>query len=208
METRGFPLEIKELSQAGEIVGLAAAFGNIDNGGDRIISGAFSKSLAEHKAAGSMPAMLMHHDLKRPCGVWTELVETNEGLLAKGRFSIDAADGREAYALTRDGAMRGLSVGYIAEEKSYVADARELRAVKLFEVSLVAVPMNDRTRVQSIKSIHNAKDIADLLREAGLSGRQAKAAAGAAWRSINETDDADLAAASALTGALARPQTI
>lgn len=207
METQGFSLEIKELSQTGEIVGLAAAFGNIDNGGDRIMSGAFAKSLADHKAAGSMPAMLMHHDIKRPCGVWTDLTETSDGLLAKGKFTTDAADGREAYALTRDGAMRGLSVGYIAEEKTYVADARELHAVKLFEVSLVSVPMNDRTRVRSIKSIRGARDIADLLREAGLSGRQAKAAAGAAWRSINESES-DHEAETALAGALARLRTI
>ncbi|QNE04460.1 HK97 family phage prohead protease [Croceicoccus marinus] len=79
MEIAGFPLEIKNLSEGGEIVGLAAAFGNVDHGGDIIIKGAFGASLAQHKAAGTSPAMLLHHDMQRPIGRWTELTETDEG---------------------------------------------------------------------------------------------------------------------------------
>ena len=50
--------------------------------------------------------------------------------------------------------------------------------------------MHDRTRVTAIKSITNARDIAEILQEAGLSGRKAKVAAGAAWKTLNENDDA------------------
>ena len=48
--------------------------------------------------------------------------------------------------------------------------------------------MNNRTRITSVKSITNAKDIADLLQEAGISSRRAKLAAGAAWKAINQED--------------------
>lgn len=82
-------------------------------------------------------------------------------------------------------------------------DARELKAVTLHEVSLVAVGMNDRARVTSIKAIDGAGDIADLLRAGGVSGRRAKAAAGLAWKAINDSDDDD-AAQIALVGAMAR----
>lgn len=61
--------------------------------------------------------------------------------------------------------------------------------LELIEGSLVTVPSNPKTLVSSIKSITGAGDIADLLRQAGVSGRKAKAAAGIAWKSINETDD-------------------
>ena len=49
--------------------------------------------------------------------------------------------------------------------------------------------MNDSTRVTSIKAITGARDIAEILQASGLSGRQAKTAAGAAWKSINSQDD-------------------
>jgi hypothetical protein len=48
--------------------------------------------------------------------------------------------------------------------------------------------MHDRTRVTAIKS-HD--DIRDLLREVGVPSRKAKAAAGVAWKAINETDETD-----------------
>lgn len=46
---------------AGEIVGIASAFGNPDAMGDIVAPGAFAVSLSEHKAAGTMPAMLWAH---------------------------------------------------------------------------------------------------------------------------------------------------
>lgn len=207
MQTRAFPLQIKSLDDAGTIEGVAAAFDNVDFGGDRIIPGAFAKSLSDHRARGSMPAMLLHHDLHRPCGVWTDMAEIGDGLQAKGRLTLDSADGREAHALASAGALRGLSVGYVPDVVGQARDARELKAVTLHEVSLVAVGLNDRARVTSVKSIDGAGDIADLLRAGGVSGRRAKAAAGLAWKAINNSDDDD-AAQAALLGALSRLKTL
>ncbi|HQE41534.1 MAG TPA: HK97 family phage prohead protease [Zoogloea sp.] len=195
MNNQAFPFQIKELSQTGEIVGLAAAFGNVDSGGDRILPGAFAASLAEHRSAGTTPAMLLHHDMQRPIGVWTELAETREGLLAKGRITIDAKDGREAYELARSGALSGLSIGYKVEQERLAATSRDLVKLKLFEISLVAMPMNNLTRLHSVKTIGSVRDIEDLLRSGGLSGRQAKAAASAAWKSVNPTQHDDEAKA-------------
>lgn len=59
----------------------------------------------------------------------------------------------------------------------------------------------------SIKTIGSARDIAELLQEAGISGRRAKAAAGAAWKSINDQDDeaaADSELAALIQSATAR----
>lgn len=203
METWAFPLEIKELTQAGEIVGLAAAFGNIDHGGDRILPGAFAKTLADHRANGTRPAMLLHHDMSRPVGVWKELSETANGLMAVGKLTLASNDGKEAYALARDGALTGLSVGYVIDKASQARDARELAAIKLIEVSLVSCPMNDLARLQTVKQIGGVRDLEELMRLGGFSNRQAKAAASAAWRAINQTDD-DEAARAVLASALER----
>lgn len=193
MERTDFSLEIKELSEAGQIEGLIAAFGNVDHGGDRIMPGAFKSAM------GTSIPMLLHHKQDRPIGRWHDMAETTDGLYAKGRLTRGVRDADEAYALAKDGALTGLSIGYKVRRGNYAGKARELHDVQLFEASLVAVPMNERARVTSVKSITSAKDIADLLREFGdISGRQAKAAAGAAWATINDSAE-DAQAEAALT---------
>jgi phage head maturation protease len=118
-----------------------------------------------------------------------EWKETADGLFVKGTITLATRDGQEAHALARDGALTGISIGYVPQQKSYVGNTRVLSAVDLHEASLVAIPMNDRARVTAIKSITGARDIAELLQEAGVSGRKAKAAAGAAWKAINDSND-------------------
>lgn len=196
MDTLNFPFEIKSIDDAGHIEGVAAGIGDIDNVGDRIMPGAFTKTLADR--GGQPVPMLLHHDMRRPIGAWSDLSQTKTGLHAKGKITLASRDGADAHALAKDRALTGLSIGYRVEQERKTADAREIHALKLFEISLVAVPAHDRGRLHAVKSISNVDDIRDLLQEAGMSGRQAKAAAGAAWRAIhdtkNEPDAAELAA--------------
>jgi HK97 family phage prohead protease len=188
------PFELKALDEAGHIEGLAAGVGDMDSGGDTILPGAFARTLA---ARGDRPLpMLRQHDQGRSIGVWTELKEVPDGLYAKGRITLATRDGAEAYALARDGALPGISIGYVARNPRFdTKGARTLPEIDLHEASLVSVPMHPRSRVASIKSIGSAGDIAELLRERGVSGRQAKAAAGFAWKAINESTNDDDAGA-------------
>ena len=189
MEYAGSPFDIKELNDSGRIEGLLAGFGDVDHGGDRLLPGCLSKSLASRSAP--LP-MLLHHDLKRPIGAWKQWEERSEGLYVKGSLSLSTRDGQEAHALAKDGALTGLSIGGqpVRGDVDQKTGVRQVTEALLFEGSLVTVPMHDRARVTSIKSIGSARDIADLLQDAGLSGRKAKAAAGAAWKTLNESDDA------------------
>lgn len=196
MEHAAFPLEIKELSEEGVIAGLGAAFGNVDLGGDRIVPGAFRKTLAER---GDRPIpMLMCHDAKRPLGAWSKARETAQGLEVEGRLTLEAPEGKAALALARDGALSGLSIGYLPGRHGFVGEVRELHEIKLLEISLTPLPMNEAARVHTVKTIANVRDIAEVLRERGMSGRKAKAAAAAAWKAITDSDneaaaDAELA---------------
>lgn len=193
MDFAASPFEIKQLDDAGHIEGLAAAFGNIDRGGDKMLFGSVTKSLA---ARGSRPLpMLLCHDPKRPIGAWKEWVERPDGLHVKGKVTTQSRDGQEAYALARDGGLTGISIGYVATGKAYERDTRVLSEVDLREASLVPVPMNERAQVTAVKSIAGARDIEELLRESGLSSRRAKAAASVAWKSINEQSDDEAAEA-------------
>ena len=204
MEYAGSPFEIKQLNDGGQIEGLLAGFGNADSHGDVIGTKAFSRTLAER---GSRPLpMLIHHDLRRPVGAWKEWNETGEGLYVKGALSLQTRDAQEAYALAKDGALTGLSIGYNIKQatRDTQTGGRNLLDVDLVEGSPVTIPSNPKTHVSAIKSIGSASDIAELLREAGVSGRKAKAAAGFAWKAINEQDDADEEVRAILNASAAR----
>jgi HK97 family phage prohead protease len=193
MEFAGSPFEIKSLNDSGHIEGLLAGFNNVDHGGDKLLPGCLSKSLA---ARTTPLPMLLFHDMKRPIGAWKEWREQADGLYVAGNLTLASRDAQEAHALAKDGALTGLSIGW--EPKQSTRDAagnRVISEAELYEGSLVPVPMNDKARVTAIKGIAGARDIAELLQEAGMSGRKAKAAAGAARNAINETDDDEAAEA-------------
>ncbi len=167
MEYAGSPFEIKELSDSGTIEGLLAGFGDVDHGGDRLLPGCLTKTLASRNSP--LP-MLLHHDMKRPIGAWKEWQERSEGLYVKGSLTLSTRDAQEAHALAKDGALTGLSIGWNAKRKSLDqrSGVRTIEEAELFEGSLVAIPMHNRARVSAIKSITKAQDIRELLQDAGV----------------------------------------
>lgn len=169
LKTHDFALETKAVGGAGEVEGLAVGYGNLDRGGDIVLPGAISASITRKSA---LP-MLMYHDQKRPVGVWTSFAEVSEGLLVKGRFSMSTELGREAHALVKDGALRGLSMGYVTLKEQKVGKANHLIEVDLHEVSLCTIPMNEKTLITDVKSILDAgklptiREFEEFLRDAG-----------------------------------------
>ena len=95
MQRSSFAWEVKGIDETGYIEGLAAGYGNVDFGGDRILPGACTKTL---EGRSGVP-MLLFHDQKRPVGRWSEFTETPDGLVAKGRITVKSRDGAEAYEL-------------------------------------------------------------------------------------------------------------
>jgi HK97 family phage prohead protease len=177
---KDFGLEIKGIDETGYIEGLAAGYGNVDHGGDRILPGAFTKSL---QGRSGVP-MLLYHDMKRPIGKWSEFRETEQGLLTKGKIAIKTRDGGEAHELASNGALSGLSIGYEPLVKRMAGKVRELVELALHEVSLVSIGMNPLATVTNVKTILEDGELPSLpqfeefLREAGFSKTQATAIAG------------------------------
>jgi HK97 family phage prohead protease len=188
MNYAGSPLEIKQLGDSGHIEGLLAGFGDVDHGGDKLLAGCLTKSLASRTTP--LP-MLLCHDQRKPIGAWHQWEERPEGLFVKGAIVLDTRDGQEAHALAKSGALTGLSIGWLKGRNppAFERGTRVISEAHLIEGSLVPVPMHERTRITAIKSIAGARDIEDLLHEAGLSGRKAKTAASAAWKAINDNPD-------------------
>lgn len=188
MDFAASPFDIKSISDSGHIEGLLAGFNNVDHGGDRLMHGAFAKTLATR--SNPLP-MLLHHDQKRPIGAWKEWAETSSGLYVKGQMTLAARDAQEAHALAKAGALTGLSVGWAPRraETDQKSGIRTIVEADLFEGSLVTIPMNDKARVASVKAIGSVRDIEELLRAGGISGRKAKVMSGAAWKAFNQSED-------------------
>lgn len=178
MDELDFALDAKSLDDDGNIEGLAVGYGDADHGGDVVVRGA-----VQLEGRKSLP-MLLHHDRKRPVGVWTDFDDRAEGLHVKGRFSSSQA-GREAREDVRLGAITGLSMGFITQKRKFEGKSRHLLQVGLHEISLVTVPMNNRTRITGFKDIlgggdlPTVRDFEDYLRDAGFSRAKATAMAAA-----------------------------
>lgn len=206
MNELDFTLDIKAMDADGAIEGLAAGYGNVDHGGDVMLPG------SAQLASKTVP-MLLYHDQKRPVGVWNEFKETPEGLAAKGRFAMSTNAGREAHAMTKDGALGGLSIGYNAKRHSIVGKARHIAEAIVHEISLVTIPMNSKSLIVSVKDIIGAgalpslPQFEDFLREAGFTNSQAKAITGKGLASLiqreaGSTSNDEAAAFYAALGAL------
>lgn len=179
---KDFGLEIKGIDETGYIEGLAAGYGNVDHGNDKILSGAFAKSIA---GRAGVP-MLLYHDMRRPIGKWSEFTETSDGLITKGKIAVKTRDGGEAYELANAGALGGLSIGYDPIVKRMAGKVRELVELALHEVSLVTIGMNPKALITGVKEILEAgelpsvREFEEFLRDAGgFSKSQAAACASA-----------------------------
>jgi HK97 family phage prohead protease len=181
-EVRNFALQLKSVGDDGTVEGYGSVFGVRDSYDDVIAAGAYVASLAAHKAAGTMPAMLWQHDAAAPIGIWTEMIEDSKGLRIKGKLALDTVKGAEAYALLKMGALNGLSIGFISKQWAYdrETDVRTLTEVDLWEVSLVTFPANDKSRITGVKAadvagVKTIRQAEQALRDAGFSADAAKA---------------------------------
>lgn len=172
--------ELKALHEDGTFEGYASVFDVEDDMRDVVAPGAFRASLAAHRKAGRMPALLWQHDRTEPIGGWLDLREDATGLYVKGRlFVADIPRARQAHALLKGGGLSGLSIGFrtVQAEIDETSGIRKLIEIELFEVSLVTFPALESARVTSVKAgTHpSAREVEHRLRAGGFSRRQAKA---------------------------------
>ena len=139
--------------EAGTFAGYAAVWGKRDAFGDVVQPGAFAKSLAAHKAAGTRPLMLKGHDPNAVIGTWDSVTEDATGLKVSGRLVLDATEGRDAYALMKAQAIDGLSIGFRTVRATPApGGGRIVQEMELIEVSLVARPAQPAARVLNVRS--------------------------------------------------------
>lgn len=170
LEHKRLDLEVKAEGEDGEFTGYGSAFWTVDEGGDRVAEGAFASSLKSR-----MPKMLWQHDPGQPIGKWLEAREDKNGLYLRGKLSLGTTQGRDAYALMKDGVLDGLSIGYRTRKSFNEGNVRVLKEIDLLEVSLVTFPMNPLATVTGMKSEFTERDLERVLRQTGFSRTEAKA---------------------------------
>ncbi len=150
MDTKDFTFEIKAVDEQGVFEGALSVYNIVDEGGDVVEPGAFTKTLQE---GGGVVPLLWQHDAKQPIGT-LELRDSPTALLAKGKLVLAVPKAREAYELLKGRALRGLSIGYKAVKQAIdpSGEIRRLKELRLFEGSLVSVPMNPAAVVTAVKS--------------------------------------------------------
>lgn len=169
-----------EATARGEFTGYASTFGNVDLGGDIVEAGAFKETLSKRGPGGV--AMLWGHDPRQPpIGKWLDLREDERGLVARGQLILDVARARDVHALMREGALKGLSIGYRIPAGGAEMDRRGVRRIKaadVHEISVVTFPMNTRAQVSRVKAedlseedLKNEIEAALTMRGAGLMSR-------------------------------------
>lgn len=150
MEYKIFGAEFKAQGDKGEYEGYFSVFGNVDDGGDVIHPGAFKKTIQER---GKRVKVFYAHDWLKLIGPPPDvLMEDSRGLFARGRLTLESFWGREVWALMKDRALTEGSIGYEAVKFDYdESGIRNLREVKLYEISPVPLGMNALTELRAIK---------------------------------------------------------
>lgn len=195
------PLTIKSVSDSGEFEGYGSVFGVEDSSSDVVVRGAFTATLEKWKAKSRLPAMLWQHNMSEPIGIYTEMREDDIGLYVKGRLLIDADPlAKRAHAHMKAGSLSGMSIGYMLDDYEYDKEKGVwiLKAIDLWEVSLVTFPANDDARITDVKSLLARGEtpppskVERALREVGFSGSQAKAFMAKGYSAVSPREaDAD-----------------
>jgi uncharacterized protein len=155
MAFKSAKFEIKSIDDAGTFTGLASVFGNVDLGGDVIEHGAFVKTISDKPQV----PILLGHDPNQIIGIGN-LKETTQGLEIAGKLVLDSnPPAQRAYSLMKAGALKGLSIGFDVVRHAMQGSVRQLKELKLYEVSLTPFPMNEAAQVVTVKAVDHSGEL-------------------------------------------------
>lgn len=208
-----------EDSEAGWLEGYAAVFGNIDEYYEIVEPGAFRKTVSERVAAGKVKLMTRHFahggSTADIVGTVTEAKEDDYGLWVHADFAkTDLA--QETRTLVNEGHVTGLSIGYepISWERDTTEDGKEilrLKELKLYDVTITAVPVNPEAAITNAKTAISAaaKAEADLLKsEPDSLGDLSTRYEAAAKQLRDAADTLDAVCKAAKSGGISKAETV
>jgi HK97 family phage prohead protease len=156
-ETKTVAARVTEAKADGTATALVSVFGNVDLGGDRVMPGAFTRTLQEWQAKGDPIPVIWSHDWDNPESFvgWADpkdITESDEGLVVPMQFDLDRPRAEQVHHLLKTRRVTQFSFGYFTRAFVDVDDAdygtvRELTDIDLFEVGPTLVGMNPETEL-------------------------------------------------------------
>jgi HK97 family phage prohead protease len=167
MQVKSFPLEaievkIKATTDAphGEFTALVSVFNNTDLVGDRVMPGAFAKSLANYTAKGKNLPIVWSHDWGNAesfIGKTLSAVETEQGLMIRGAF-FDTPRAQTVRTLLAEKVVNEFSFAYdTITEKKGDDGINELYELHILEAGPTLKGANPATQLIAAKTIAKNK---------------------------------------------------
>lgn len=197
-------IALKRLANASEgvIEGLASTF-DVDRQGDRIMPGAFARSIAAFDAGELVVPLLLDH--LTAIGSVKELEETSEGLRCVGQLALGNDEALRVFELAKAGPVP-LSVHFTMKPDDYrmLEGERVITGLDLVEISVATIAANPAAATTSVKRA-DWSEIEHVLRDRrGLSARAAKRFVAEGRRTLSaapDTHDDDQTIAAAILAA-------
>jgi len=146
---------LEEREEFGIFTGYGSTY-NLDLVGDKVMPGAFAKSITERK--GKVPIFL-NHSSDTWAGHTVSLAEDHKGLQVEAQIFTKTNAGRDVWELLKaTNAMDvrvGLSIGFVPTVMDWENDVRLLKEVDLWEVSLTPFPAQPKAFVEEIKTVRD-----------------------------------------------------
>jgi len=163
--------EYKADDASGIFEGYASTY-NLDLVGDRIMPGAFGKTIVDRK--GKVP-ILRNHDMNDWVGHTLSLAEDERGLKVQAKLFLDTTGGRDTHNLIKSlldiGVRPGLSIGFNTVLSEWEGNTRLIKEIDLWETSLTAFPAQPRAYVEQVKTV---RDLEQVLHINGFSRNDAR----------------------------------
>lgn len=197
-----YPVEVRAVGDGkGQVEAIVSVFGNVDLGGDRVVKGAFTKSIERWKSSGTPVPVIFNHswgDLWSHIGAVDSLEETEQGL--KATYTLDVDDNPAAaqvYRLMKRGSLKEHSFAYtVAKNRTAKDGANDLLELDIIEVGPTLKGMNPDTEVLAVKSALEAVTVAHEKADAAeVSTAQFDGAGVKAGRVVSKANEAKLRSA-------------
>lgn len=169
LQRKSVKLHVKDIGENGEVTAYVSIYGNADSYNERVVYGAFARSLEKR-----LPKGIAHHNWEKSIAKTLEATEvqagSNElpdaikefgGLRIRAKFNLELTpagtpanpDAYRTWSDMKAGILDEFSIGFVPIQTKVVSDGvLELTEIDLYEWSVVLVGANDKTLIQQMKS--------------------------------------------------------
>ena len=167
MKLKDLPVHVKAGPDDGLGEGVfsayASVFGNVDSYGDVVIPGAFADDLKAWEESGNPIPLLFGHNMSDPdynLGHVLTAVEDDKGLLVTAQLDLENPKALQTYRMLKGRRINQMSFAYDVVDGGSVTETvdgeerhyYELRALKVYEVSVVTIGANQETEILAVKT--------------------------------------------------------